>query len=267
MARANRHHLPGYVWHITHRCHKREFLLKFDRDKKRWKYWLFETKKRFGLCILNYCVTSNHIHLLVYDNEEDVIPKSIQLVAGRVGREYNNRKKRKGAYWEDRYHATAVMTGEHLLQCIIYIDLNMVRAGVVRHPYDWKFGGYMEIQNPKQRYSLINRQRLASLLGVEPNERLTEFHLKCVNEILRCSLNRRESKWTESIAVGDKEFIMETKNKLGAQGIGRKAIKNQSGYELKEFQLPYNHIFDTEKSDLRPENSYFWEDYNGIPLT
>jgi REP element-mobilizing transposase RayT len=24
MARANRHHLPGYVWHITHRCHKRE---------------------------------------------------------------------------------------------------------------------------------------------------------------------------------------------------------------------------------------------------
>ena len=30
MARANRHHLPGYVWHITHRCHKREFLLKFE---------------------------------------------------------------------------------------------------------------------------------------------------------------------------------------------------------------------------------------------
>ncbi len=47
MARANRHHLPGYVWHITHRCHKREFLLKFDKDKKRWIHWLFEAKKRF----------------------------------------------------------------------------------------------------------------------------------------------------------------------------------------------------------------------------
>ena len=29
MPRANRYFLPGHVWHITHRCHKKEFLLKF----------------------------------------------------------------------------------------------------------------------------------------------------------------------------------------------------------------------------------------------
>jgi putative transposase len=86
MAQANRHHLPGYVWHITHRCHKREFLLKFDKDKRRWTHWLFEAKKRFGLIILNFTVTSNHIHLLVYDGKVNVIPKSIQLIAGRTGR-------------------------------------------------------------------------------------------------------------------------------------------------------------------------------------
>ena len=34
MARANRHYIPGYVWHITHRCHKKEFLLKFARDNR-----------------------------------------------------------------------------------------------------------------------------------------------------------------------------------------------------------------------------------------
>ena len=61
MARANPHHIPGQVWHITHRCHKKEFLLKFARDRKRWLQWLFEAKKRFGLDILNYTVTSNHI--------------------------------------------------------------------------------------------------------------------------------------------------------------------------------------------------------------
>ena len=54
MARANRHHLHCYVWHITHRCHKRELLLKFEKDKKRWVSWLLESKKRFGLCVLNY---------------------------------------------------------------------------------------------------------------------------------------------------------------------------------------------------------------------
>jgi hypothetical protein len=35
------------VWHITHRCHKREFLLKFARDQRRRLFWLFEAKQRF----------------------------------------------------------------------------------------------------------------------------------------------------------------------------------------------------------------------------
>jgi hypothetical protein len=39
--------------------------------------------------------------------------------------------------------------------------------------------------------------------------------------------------WTESIAFGDKEFVMETKAKLGAKAIGRKELKNKEGYELK----------------------------------
>ncbi len=40
MPRANRHYIPGYLWHITHRCHKKEVLLKFDRDRRRWIEWL-----------------------------------------------------------------------------------------------------------------------------------------------------------------------------------------------------------------------------------
>ena len=128
MARAKRHYIPGYVWHIIHRCHKEEFLLKFARDRRSWLNWLLEAGKRYELEILNYAVTSNHIHLLVIDNgNRDTIPRSIQLVAGRTGQEYNVRKSRKGAFWEDRCHATAIERGEHLLRCIVYIDLNMER--------------------------------------------------------------------------------------------------------------------------------------------
>lgn len=78
--------------------------------------WLYEAKKRYELTILDYIVTSNHIHLLVYDHAgRDVIPESIKLVAGRTGQEYNKRKNRLGAFWQDRYHATAVESGEHLI--------------------------------------------------------------------------------------------------------------------------------------------------------
>ena len=61
--------------------------------------WLFEAKKRYGLPTLNYVVTSNHIHLLVVgDNDHDVSPNPIKLIAGRTGQEYNQRKNRKGAF-------------------------------------------------------------------------------------------------------------------------------------------------------------------------
>ena len=118
MAKAHRHFVRGQIYHtpvkwasrftgqVTHRCHKSEFLLKYAKDRHRWLQCLFEAKKRYGLSILNSTVTSNHIHLLAYDSSEpDVIPRSIQLVAGRTGQEYNIRKRRKGSFWEDRYHA------------------------------------------------------------------------------------------------------------------------------------------------------------------
>ena len=109
MARAKRHFLSGHAWHLTHRCHKKEFLLKLVKDRQRWLYWLFQAKKRYGLRILNYMVTSNHVHLLVVDGgDRNTIPRSIQLIPGRTGQEYNQRKNRNGAFWEDRYHATAV---------------------------------------------------------------------------------------------------------------------------------------------------------------
>jgi len=151
MPRANRHYVPGYTRHITHRCHQKEFLLKFEKDRERYLWWLFEAKKRFDLCILNYTVTSNHVHILVVDAGDRAIPRSMQLIAGRSGQEYNARKNRKGAFWEDRYHAAAVQTSAHLMRCMLYIDFNMVRAGIVRHPSLWPCCGYHEIVDPPRR--------------------------------------------------------------------------------------------------------------------
>ncbi len=113
-------------------------------------------------------VTSNHIHLLVADDgDRDVISKSIQLVAGRTAQEYNQRKSRKGAFWEDRYHATAVESGDHLFRFLAYIALNMVCGGVVDHPSHWPSCGYNEIQATKRKKVLIHYERLMQLLGME----------------------------------------------------------------------------------------------------
>jgi putative transposase len=76
----------------THRCHDRQFLLKFEHDRQRWKYWLFQARKRYGLPVLNYIATSNHEHLLVQDGGRGEIARSMQLIAGRTAQEYNQRK-------------------------------------------------------------------------------------------------------------------------------------------------------------------------------
>jgi putative transposase len=261
MPRANRHYIPGYVWHITHRCHKKEFLLKFGRDRRLWIKWLFEAKKRYGLIILNYMVTSNHIHLMVSDNgKRDTIPKSIQLIAGRTGQEYNQRKTRKGAFWENRYHATAVAFDEHLNKCMLYIDMNMVRAGVVVHPEEWPFCGYNEIQNPRQRYSLIDYPRVISLLQMRDLDDLQKSCKNRIDETLDSEKQSRESKWTESVAVGSKPFIEATIKKLGIKAKGRKVVRNSKSYELREPAVPYGGDFTYENGLLRFKNTYFWDD-------
>jgi putative transposase len=70
LARAKRHCVSGQIWHIPQRFHKQEFLLKFKQDRHPWIQWLLEAKKRFGLVVLNYGVTSNYIHLTVKDDND-----------------------------------------------------------------------------------------------------------------------------------------------------------------------------------------------------
>jgi hypothetical protein len=81
------------------------------------------------------CHFKTHVHLLVFDAEgRNVIPQSIKLIAGRTSQEYNSRKNRKAAFWEERYHATAVESEQHLARRLACIDINIVCVGVVSHP-------------------------------------------------------------------------------------------------------------------------------------
>jgi len=256
MPRANRYFLPGFVWHLTHRCHKKEFLLKFSKDRVSWLRWLFEAKKRYGLCVLNYIVTSNHIHLLVLDTGEDVIAQSMQLIAGRTAQEYNQRKRRKGAFWEDRYHATAIQTDESLSRCLAYIDLNMVRAGVVKHPGEWKESGYYETQNPPSRYGIVNVQVLMELLGLDDLEKLKQARAQWAESQLN-KVSQRDPSWTESIAAGDQGFVEGVKEKLGMRAKAREIVRQSEGFVLKETTTPYRSLFDGKKGLLREENTVY----------
>jgi len=227
--------IPGIVWHVTQRCHNQDFLLKFSRDKKRWLYWLFQAKKKYGLTILNYAVTSNHVHLLLFaDGKQWTIPRSIQLIASRTAVEFNQRKNRSGAFWDDNYHATAIESDHHLHRCMVYIDLNMVRARVVSHPSEWPFCGYNELMQNPQRYRLINFKTMMDLIGIDDLIALRKFYSKCIESTLLSNKMIRDSRWTESIAVGTEAFISNVRNKLGIKAKYRNIKKFQKSWIIKD---------------------------------
>jgi putative transposase len=76
----------------------------------------------------------------------------------------NFSKRRKAAFREDHYHAKAIESGEYLRRCLVYIDLNMIRAGVVNHPVDLVFGGYHEIRGSRRRKRLPDLDILSNTL-------------------------------------------------------------------------------------------------------
>jgi putative transposase len=260
MPRANRYFLPGHVWHITHRCHQKQFLLKFARDRRRYLYWLFEANRRYGLRVLDYMVTSNHVHLLVKDTGEDVIAQSMQLIAGRTAQEYNERKNRHGAFWEDRYHATAIQADEHLHRCVVYIDLNMVRAGAVNHPSEWVHSGYREIQRPPKRYGIVDLRELAALCGFGNLENFQRAHGEWIEQAVLEDRGVRDNRWTEPIALGSLAFVESIKSKLRSRAINRTVENAGEAYALRERAEAYNSNFSGKSDALSVENAVLWNE-------
>jgi putative transposase len=239
MPRAHRCFLRGHIWHLTQRCHDRDFLLRFAADRRRWRYWLLRARLRYGLSVLNYTVTSNHIHLLVRDNGEEEVAAAMQLLAGRTAQEFNQRKRRVGAYWQDRYQATAIDSDTHLARCITYIDLNMVRAGVVAHPREWLDGGYHELLEQRQRNRITDVKALEDLLNVRGHTELLGYRDELITQALATGNLSHDPRWTQSKAVESEAYVraMRTELRIGSPGL--KSGQDAFGHWLEEQHIRY----------------------------
>ncbi len=135
----------------------------------------------------------------------------------------------------------------------------MVRNGVVSHPSEWSFGGYREIQKPRQKNALIAYQKLAELTGFKDYTAFQETHQALVHEALVNDNNFRQHQWTESIAVGSKGFIESIQEKLGMLAKGRKIHKNNEGFHLREKMGTYIVNSESKNEAIGSNNTYHWD--------
>jgi len=92
-----------------------------------------------------------------------------------------------------------------------------------------------------------------ALLQIENFVDLKEAHREWIDETLKKSKVVRESKWTQSIAVGDKSFLDQIKDRLGIRARGRKIHGSEDEYQLREGQTDYG-----AWQDLADENTFDW---------
>ncbi len=214
MPRANRYVLPGLIYHLTHRCHDRQFLLKFARDRNSYRKRLRHALALCQVSLLTYNITSNHVHLIVSSDDPGEVARLMQRAAGELARDHNRRKARSGAFWEGRYHATMVDSRNHLWECLKYVELNMVRSGVAVHPRDWQWSGYGELMGSKRRNRLLDMDRLLHLLDVASIEDFRRHFDQALVEAILKDQCKRDMKWTESLAVGSKGFVEEVQARI-----------------------------------------------------
>lgn len=142
MARLPRLTVPGYPHHIIQRGNNRQAIFR-DKSDYQFLLGLMESHaKKHDVAVHSYVLMTNHIHVLATPKTADGIPLMMQGIGRSYVRYFNDRHARTGTLWEGRYRSTLVQAERYLLACMVYIDLNPIRGGLVARPADYPWSSH-----------------------------------------------------------------------------------------------------------------------------
>jgi putative transposase len=176
---------PGAIHHVYDRCNNKEALLK-PRDLQMIMGLLQTCKKKFGFKLFGFSLLNNHYHLLPQVGHEHPLSKALHWLNWMSAYLLNKHHGRVGHLWQSRFKSPLIETEHYLLRCMLYIDLNPVRAGLVKDPRDWPFGSatYLLRGSPSQ---LVDPSPAYLTLGKNSKERLKQYK-RLLNEALERTL-------------------------------------------------------------------------------
>jgi putative transposase len=142
MARQPRLTVAAYPHHIIQRGNDRQPIVRDDADRERLLALWQEHAQTFKVAIHAYVIMDNHFHLLLTPDTHDGLPQMMQAVGRAYVRYFNLRHHRSGTLWEGRYRSNLIESERYLLACMVYIDLNPVRAGMVGQAADYPWSSH-----------------------------------------------------------------------------------------------------------------------------
>ena len=142
MARQPRLAVAGHPYHVIHRGHDRQPIVRDDDDRETFLAMLDTHARASKVAVHAYVLMDNHVHLLLTPETDAGLPTLMQSLGRSYVRYFNQRHRRSGTLWEGRYRSNLIESERYLLACMVYIDLNPVRAGMVEQAQDYRWSSH-----------------------------------------------------------------------------------------------------------------------------
>lgn len=235
MPRRKRECPAGLPVHVVQRGNNRQICFASNSDFRAYANWLKEAAIEYGVEIHAWVFMTNHVHLLVTPQTSDSVSKCMQLLGRHYVRYFNYRYQRTGTLFEGRFRSSLIQNQKYFLACQRYIELNPVRAGLVKDPSEYAWSSYechasgrvAGMWHPHSEYLALG-QTVASRLLAYRNLFADVIDNALVSDIRR-ALNA-------GLALGNNRFLQEIETLTGQRQSHLKPgpKKSKSG-ELEKF--------------------------------
>lgn len=143
MPRLPRQKSDSGIYHIMLRGSNQQVIFEDDEDYFKFIETLENYKAVSGYKVFAYCLMSNHIHILIKVQKED-LDLIMKRIAGSYVYWYNWKYYRKGHLFQDRFKSEPIEDDSYFLTVLRYIHQNPVKAGIVKSIDDYRFSSYNE---------------------------------------------------------------------------------------------------------------------------
>ena len=161
MARPLRIEFKGALYHILSRGNDRCDIFLGDDDYEVFLSVLEEMSERFEVDIFAYVLMSNHYHLLIRTNQDN-LSKSMQWVGTTYTRRFNLKHFRSGHLFQGRFKSILVQNDAYLMRLSCYIHRNPLRAGLVNRLSDYRWSSYRAYAYKASHTNWLNKNLILS---------------------------------------------------------------------------------------------------------
>jgi putative transposase len=185
-----------HIFHILTRGNNRQDVFRDESDYQEYLEILDRYRKKYRFRLYHYALMKNHVHLVLETQEEG---GNLAEVMKGINLSYAQHYKRKydhiGHFWQDRFKSILISRDQYLLACGSYVELNPVRAGIVKDPRDYRWSSYRAYAYGKEN-SLVDEHPVYWELSKDESDRRQRYRefvtgMLRSKDAMRGEMNRR----------------------------------------------------------------------------